>query len=641
MANIPLKTIKFPKLDNTYTVPEIDSTLTVTGKAADAKKTGDEITAIKADLSQNDAMLRNQDGYFYPIIGRNKWNADGNTNGYYVSNVNGQLVEKNDMLASPYIDISDNTTGYISVYGCTSNNVFYNTAFRGAFYTADYSYISGFDNNLHTSEQSYATLSVPENAKYFRCGISNSSVIKTYMLVFGSTIYNASEYSETLIKIESIREKTVENGNKLNQLYPMLDNASTIENLFDITAKKDGYYLHEDTGVITYTGNANHAVSDYMPVNYNDNLFYAVHNSADTAAVFIANLRYAFYDINKNYISGGITTNTQYEFQELIAPADGFLVIFVGTITADKKPLVSKKSFYKTRDQIYAGYISSGADVVPIPSCWSGKKWISYGDSITAFGNDGAVSWQSYVSKKLNFANSKVCGIGGQTYTYNVKPWFANADGTYNSRDDSGDMTDPTSYTVPDGCTAHYGYLASWDRITTMIPDSVKDTIDLIFVMSVNDGASQTGVIETVPTWIPNATTDALWASAPENTLSGDYDITTLNGAIASTLMKLQTRCPNALIVIGTCWSGRGIGSTKANSYNYDSNGTGIWYEGQTVKFIANYYSFPCIDLWGNSQVNPWNRNTYNTDSIHPSYAGYKKLARAVISGLLSINANL
>ena len=51
MANKPLKSIKFPGLNDTYTVPEVDATLATTGAAADAKKVGDEISDIKADLS--------------------------------------------------------------------------------------------------------------------------------------------------------------------------------------------------------------------------------------------------------------------------------------------------------------------------------------------------------------------------------------------------------------------------------------------------------------------------------------------------------------------------------------------------------------------------------------------------------------
>lgn len=50
MANIPLKTIKFPGLDDTYTVPQVDNTLSVTGAAADAKKTGDEISELNERL---------------------------------------------------------------------------------------------------------------------------------------------------------------------------------------------------------------------------------------------------------------------------------------------------------------------------------------------------------------------------------------------------------------------------------------------------------------------------------------------------------------------------------------------------------------------------------------------------------------
>lgn len=46
MANIPLKTVKFPGLSDTYTIPQVDSTLAVTGAAADAKAAGDAIGEV-------------------------------------------------------------------------------------------------------------------------------------------------------------------------------------------------------------------------------------------------------------------------------------------------------------------------------------------------------------------------------------------------------------------------------------------------------------------------------------------------------------------------------------------------------------------------------------------------------------------
>ena len=44
MANKPLKTIKFPGLSDTYTIPQVDDTLAVTGAAADSKTVGDILT---------------------------------------------------------------------------------------------------------------------------------------------------------------------------------------------------------------------------------------------------------------------------------------------------------------------------------------------------------------------------------------------------------------------------------------------------------------------------------------------------------------------------------------------------------------------------------------------------------------------
>lgn len=54
MANKPLKSIKFPGLDDVYTVPQLDDTLTMAGHAADAKKTGDEFASLKSALGKDE-----------------------------------------------------------------------------------------------------------------------------------------------------------------------------------------------------------------------------------------------------------------------------------------------------------------------------------------------------------------------------------------------------------------------------------------------------------------------------------------------------------------------------------------------------------------------------------------------------------
>lgn len=57
MANVTLKSVQLPGLSNTYVVPQVDNTLTQTGAAADAKKTGDEISDLKSDFNEIDNYI--------------------------------------------------------------------------------------------------------------------------------------------------------------------------------------------------------------------------------------------------------------------------------------------------------------------------------------------------------------------------------------------------------------------------------------------------------------------------------------------------------------------------------------------------------------------------------------------------------
>ena len=59
MANIPTQSIKFPGLSDTYTFPQIDTSLTTEGKVADAKATGDAINDLKSAISLHDDEIDN------------------------------------------------------------------------------------------------------------------------------------------------------------------------------------------------------------------------------------------------------------------------------------------------------------------------------------------------------------------------------------------------------------------------------------------------------------------------------------------------------------------------------------------------------------------------------------------------------
>lgn len=263
---------------------------------------------------------------------------------------------------------------------------------------------------------------------------------------------------------------------------------------------------------------------------------------------------------------------------------------------------------------------------------WSNKCWSAYGDSITAItnGNSLTAGWAKYVNEYHGFSQFYGRGIGGQSFAYGTNGGsvsFINEDGNYHSRDDSYHKDNYTGE-IPEGHITVRGSFCSWDRITHMYPESIKDTIDLIYVMGgTNDKVNAADAI-----WMENDTTDIEWAQS-EYYLGGDYNIGTLKGGVASTVMKLQAWMPNAVIVIGTPLSGRGIQGENGTSLDvaeYDKS--------QMIKEVASRLSLPTIDVYGTCGINPFNRKTYIQDGVHPYLdAGKMMLGRCVAMGLINV----
>ena len=142
MANIPLQSIAFPGLSDKYTTPTVDATLTQTGAAADAKKTGDEIGAIKNDLTQH--VIR------------------------YIEATSGEIVTGEAITQSggTSASVNFNRTDYIDITGCGGS---YLTAHCSilALYDDEYATIA-YAENTSTVLWGDVTVYAPAGTKYIR-----------------------------------------------------------------------------------------------------------------------------------------------------------------------------------------------------------------------------------------------------------------------------------------------------------------------------------------------------------------------------------------------------------------------------------------------------------------------------------------
>lgn len=329
-----------------------------------------------------------------------------------------------------------------------------------------------------------------------------------------------------------------------------------------------------------------------------------------------------------------------------------------------------KDTLYITDNEgnVLAKFNENGLEVFSIispsilPNDWEGKIITTYGDSVTALqGGDfsypynlgNTQRWGNRVADYYKMSKHYGRGIGGQKYAWGTNggsiTWVYKDTGIMYNRNDAFNYDNwdgssfPSTWTetqkntvlngLADGSIVSIrGCACSWLRITSMYPESIKDDIDMVFVMFHNDGVDGNEFA-----WVDGDTTDPEWASSSYyDTYGGDYNIKTLEGGIASTIMKLQAWMPNAIIVLGTPINGQG----STGSLRPDAGG--LWKQVQHVKNIGLRFSIPVIDVYATCGINGLNRTEHITDTIHPySAAGSKMIARAIIGGMKTILPNL
>ena len=424
--------------------------------------------------------------------------------------------------------------------------------------------------------------------------------------------------------LASIPEDYTSLSESVGQLKEDLDNKldkyKYSENKANPSLFVDGT-LNASTGEVY--SNAPFATSDYISIDNHSKAFIGVFLNG---VLTYKAQRYCFYDSNKVFISGDNASDYLIELPDTAK--------YIRFSISNNQHLQS--TMFAFSDSI-TEFVPYSAIEIIVPQKYKdllpykGKTVLFYGDSYTEFGNvDPYAGYQGFVKDNLGIDNVISRGIGGQRILWNNTTFYANSDGSFNSRNNG------TAFSVdpPTGTTEHYGAFCSWDRITTMIPTSIKNTIDYIVIFGgTNDFGAWGEAIGETYTWVSEDNTDQAWVSSAEySKFNGDFDISlTFKGAVASMILKMQTWCPNAKIVVCTPCGGRTNvkGGVLTSEPTNNINKTLRDYAKAIIEVcerMGAYY----VDVNADSGINIFNSDQYIYDGVHPNEDGRKKIANCI-----------
>lgn len=173
MATKPIKTLKLPGLDDTYTFLQNDATLTVSGKAADAKATGDAITGVKSTVGES---------YYTELLRLDGYNYSGSAHTYDVDWHAGDTIR---------VDYVTNDPGrYLTIVAAANGT------------NTDY-----FLNTSSSQSSGSAEITLTANATQVKVFATLESVTRLIDIVFYKR-HQAAELGKTLTECAAESEKT-------------------------------------------------------------------------------------------------------------------------------------------------------------------------------------------------------------------------------------------------------------------------------------------------------------------------------------------------------------------------------------------------------------------------------------------------
>ena len=377
---------------------ETDDTLSVSGKAADGKAVGDQLTDLKSAFKQEVENVFPESRMQFFEIGTNLFNGNKVTGRI---KADGTLdTTAIEYWTSDYIYVPNSGGKYALIQRVDS-------LFRFAVGCYD-----AFMNKLYAHSSGVQTaVSIPEGTVWIRFSEKTDSETR-YMLAISNSS-TAIAYQPYYAKLKAVPNSDMMDfiSNNISEIGPgsvsFLKNIHS-ENLFDKTKAVTGRLANNGTVDDTATS---YFTTDYIDISDVDPSYYIVPCISSTN---IGKNGYGFYDANKGFISGsGGSSNTgntiptgakYYRASYGIAQLSTFAVVANATGTIG------------TNNKRYFNRYEIDEDVVPY-NWYTGKKATALGDSITANGNISGTThsgWRNFVANEMMFADVIYnCGIGG------------------------------------------------------------------------------------------------------------------------------------------------------------------------------------------------------------------------------------